>query len=259
VRKHHPGIKQQMARWRKRMARLKGKLLPAPIATYREREEYAQLQANLAAYEPPANPTPEEILIAADRSETINRLIDERLPARLARVVRLRYGLGDYPSQTLDEVGEQFGVCRERVRQMEWKGLNKLRKPWVAPLLDNPFYDRWHGKAHCNLYVPIWQQQELDAARAEKEAAAAVIEARRAAEHERAAKLKAERELAERNVAMRWATPRERDEFNAQMRSAMRPQPPQPPPRAPFDLLPAEAAEAARHLRQMLYEARYWR
>ncbi len=189
--KHRPAMTQQMARWRRRQVKLKGKLLPAPIVTYREREEYAQLEANYAAYEPRANPDPEQILIAADRSATIEQQLDKRLPARLALLVRLRYGLGDYPAHTLAQVGEQFGVCRERIRRMERQALNKLRAPWVAPLLDNPYYGRRHGKAQCHLYVPIWKRQELAAARA-------VIEA------ERAEKLKQERELSQRQ---RWFSP----------------------------------------------------
>ena len=44
-------------------------------------------------------------------------------------VVRLRFGLDDGQMRTLEEVGKEFGVTRERVRQIEAKTLAKLRHP----------------------------------------------------------------------------------------------------------------------------------
>jgi RNA polymerase primary sigma factor len=49
------------------------------------------------------------------------------LPAKERRVIELRFGLGDGRSRTLDEVGQEFGVSRERIRQIERKALRKLR------------------------------------------------------------------------------------------------------------------------------------
>jgi RNA polymerase primary sigma factor len=44
-------------------------------------------------------------------------------------VIRLRYGLSDGRSRTLDEIGQVYGVTRERIRQIEMKTMAKLRHP----------------------------------------------------------------------------------------------------------------------------------
>ena len=51
------------------------------------------------------------------------------LSEREARVLELRFGLGDGISHTLEQVGQEFGVTRERIRQIEAKALRKLRQP----------------------------------------------------------------------------------------------------------------------------------
>ena len=51
------------------------------------------------------------------------------LTAREARVLSLRYGLEDGNPKTLEEVGKEFNVTRERIRQIEAKALRKLRHP----------------------------------------------------------------------------------------------------------------------------------
>lgn len=51
------------------------------------------------------------------------------LPARTERVLRLRFGMGGVEEHTLEEVGEKFDVTRERIRQIEAKGLRILRHP----------------------------------------------------------------------------------------------------------------------------------
>jgi RNA polymerase primary sigma factor len=50
------------------------------------------------------------------------------LAARQARVIQLRFGIGMPSDQTLEEVGQQFGVTRERIRQIEAKVLKRLRQ-----------------------------------------------------------------------------------------------------------------------------------
>jgi RNA polymerase primary sigma factor len=57
------------------------------------------------------------------------------LSEREQDVVRLRFGLDDGKIRTLEEVGREFGVTRERVRQIESKTLAKLRRPDAAHLL----------------------------------------------------------------------------------------------------------------------------
>ncbi len=51
------------------------------------------------------------------------------LPSREARILRLRFGLADGQSYTLEEVGQKFGLTRERIRQIEGKALRRLRHP----------------------------------------------------------------------------------------------------------------------------------
>ena len=51
------------------------------------------------------------------------------LSDREARVLQLRFGLEDGRGRTLEEVGKDFGVTRERIRQIEAKALRKLRQP----------------------------------------------------------------------------------------------------------------------------------
>ena len=65
------------------------------------------------------------------------QLIDvlETLSKREEKVLRLRFGLEDGRSRTLEEVGREFDVTRERIRQIEAKALRKLRHPSRSKLL----------------------------------------------------------------------------------------------------------------------------
>ena len=60
--------------------------------------------------------------------EEIEKILGSLTP-REARVLQLRYGLADGHSYTLEEVGERFGVTRERIRQIETKAIRRLRHP----------------------------------------------------------------------------------------------------------------------------------
>ena len=51
------------------------------------------------------------------------------LDPREAEVLRLRFGIGQDRAYTLDEIGKQLGVTRERIRQIETKALRKIRNP----------------------------------------------------------------------------------------------------------------------------------
>ncbi|MBQ8696470.1 MAG: sigma-70 family RNA polymerase sigma factor, partial [Clostridia bacterium] len=51
------------------------------------------------------------------------------LTPRENEVLKLRFGLKDGKTRTLEEVGEVFGITRERIRQIEAKALRKLRHP----------------------------------------------------------------------------------------------------------------------------------
>ena len=57
------------------------------------------------------------------------RSILESLTAREAKVLRMRFGIDMNTDHTLEEVGKQFDVTRERIRQIEAKALRKLRHP----------------------------------------------------------------------------------------------------------------------------------
>ncbi len=63
--------------------------------------------------------------------QTVTRMLQElvtTLDTREATILRYRFGLDGGPERTLEEVGEKFGVTRERVRQIQNIALNKLRK-----------------------------------------------------------------------------------------------------------------------------------
>ena len=57
------------------------------------------------------------------------------LAEREQRIIQLRFGLTDGHPRTLEEVGREFGVTRERIRQIESKTLAKLRHPSRAQML----------------------------------------------------------------------------------------------------------------------------
>jgi RNA polymerase primary sigma factor len=71
---------------------------------------------------------PSDAAARAMLNEAVNEALSE-LSERERRVVRLRFGLDDGEMRTLEEVGREFGVTRERIRQIESKTLAKLRHP----------------------------------------------------------------------------------------------------------------------------------
>ena len=64
----------------------------------------------------------------------LERILDSLHP-REAGVIRSRFGLGDGVQKTLDQIGEEFGVTRERIRQIEQKTMSKLRHPSRSQML----------------------------------------------------------------------------------------------------------------------------
>lgn len=71
--------------------------------------------------------TPEEAMNALVQKEEVSELL-EALSERERQVIRLRYGLEDGKTHTLEEIGSILNVTRERVRQIEARALEKLRK-----------------------------------------------------------------------------------------------------------------------------------
>ncbi|MFQ5399477.1 MAG: sigma-70 family RNA polymerase sigma factor [Anaerolineae bacterium] len=76
-------------------------------------------------------PPPAEAVAQQMLTEELGDILDQLTP-REARILRLRYGLQDGESRTLKEVGEMFGLSRERIRQLEKEALRKLRHPNFA-------------------------------------------------------------------------------------------------------------------------------
>ncbi|MBL4901563.1 sigma-70 family RNA polymerase sigma factor [Desulfocapsa sp. AH-315-G09] len=71
---------------------------------------------------------PDEFAITTDLHKQIDNILGT-LTEREATVLRLRFGLGGKCERTLDEVGKQFKVSRERIRQIEQEALQRLRHP----------------------------------------------------------------------------------------------------------------------------------
>ena len=60
------------------------------------------------------------------------REILDILTPREAKILVMRFGIGTHTEHTLEQVSTQFGVTRERIRQIEAKALRKLRQPGCA-------------------------------------------------------------------------------------------------------------------------------
>lgn len=74
------------------------------------------------------SPSPSELAAYTLLREQLEEIIQTLTP-REAKVLRLRFGLEDGKARTLEEVGKEFQVTRERIRQIEAKALRKLRHP----------------------------------------------------------------------------------------------------------------------------------
>lgn len=85
--------------------------------------------------------TPHEFMLQDTARETLNEVL-KNLTDREEKVLRLRYGLDDGKTYTLEEVGKIFNVTRERIRQIEAKALRKLRSPQRQNKLKEFYYDK---------------------------------------------------------------------------------------------------------------------
>lgn len=79
-------------------------------------------------------PSPSQIVYQEMLRERVNEVLSTLSP-REARILRLRFGLDDNQPKTLEEVGQKFGLTRERIRQIEGKALRRLRHPRRARML----------------------------------------------------------------------------------------------------------------------------
>ena len=93
--------------------------------------------SNLGDFVPSTDDDPEEIAYKMALNETIKEVLATLTP-REQKVLELRFGLNDNKILTLDEVGQIFGVTRERIRQIEKKAIRKIKVPIRRKKLD-PF------------------------------------------------------------------------------------------------------------------------
>jgi len=82
--------------------------------------------------------TPEESMENQTKTEVLDTILGT-LEDREGDVIKYRYGLMDGEPRTLEEVGQIFGLTKERIRQIEAKALRKLRNPFRAKLLRETF------------------------------------------------------------------------------------------------------------------------
>ena len=78
--------------------------------------------------------SPQEAVMSVTLSEQTRSVLSTLTP-REEKVLRMRFGIGEKSDHTLEEVGQDFFVTRERIRQIEAKALRKLRHPSRAKLL----------------------------------------------------------------------------------------------------------------------------
>ncbi len=76
----------------------------------------------------PKSPSPFEELVGISCKEEIDKVLSTLTP-REEKVIRMRLGIGEKTDYTLEEVGDVFGLTRERIRQIEAKALRKLKHP----------------------------------------------------------------------------------------------------------------------------------
>jgi RNA polymerase primary sigma factor len=96
--------------------------LESPINDDEEDSELGQF------VEDQTTPTPIQSAYTKLLREKVEEVL-ETLPPREARILRLRFGLENGRTYTLEEVGQKFGLTRERIRQIESKALRRLRHP----------------------------------------------------------------------------------------------------------------------------------
>ena len=80
--------------------------------------------------------TPEEVVIRENMSEKVQEALSTLTPREDA-ILRKRFGIGGEIPQTLEELGQEYGLTRERIRQIEGRAFSKLRQPSRMKLLSN--------------------------------------------------------------------------------------------------------------------------
>ena len=75
-------------------------------------------------------------MIDDEESQEVRKVLATLTP-REEKVIRMRFGIEEEEEYTLEEVGQNFGLTRERIRQIEKEALSKLRRPIEQRLLSN--------------------------------------------------------------------------------------------------------------------------
>jgi RNA polymerase primary sigma factor len=71
---------------------------------------------------------PLQTMMRTDLTEVIEEMLTQ-LPPRQEKIVKMRFGIGHKREYTLDEIGKEFKITRERIRQLLFQALVKLRHP----------------------------------------------------------------------------------------------------------------------------------
>ena len=114
------GLKPRRVRWMLKVSRY-----PLSLEKPVGKDEQGELGQFI---EDDSEPPPDEIAYQQLLRDDIDEVLGT-LTAREARILRLRFGLQDGHSYTLKEVGQKFGLTRERIRQIQHKALRRLRHP----------------------------------------------------------------------------------------------------------------------------------
>ena len=72
-----------------------------------------------------------DMIIDVNLAEHTRKILASLTP-REDKILRMRFGIGEKKNYTLEEVGQDFGITRERIRQIEEKALRRLRHPTRA-------------------------------------------------------------------------------------------------------------------------------
>ena len=92
-------------------------------------------EASVAEFVNDPNAGPEEIIQDRMLREEADRMMGRVLNEREKRVLEMRFGLGDRQVLSLEQIGRELELTRERVRQIEAQALRKLRDPEVSARL----------------------------------------------------------------------------------------------------------------------------
>ena len=93
--------------------------------------------------------SPAEAVININLKEQTESGAEDAVPPREEKVIKMRFGLGDGAEHTLEEVGQEFDVTRERIRQIEAKALRKLRHPSCSRKLKSFLEDGARIEPQC--------------------------------------------------------------------------------------------------------------